>query len=316
MPSFHRKKFKYISYLRKREQIKEKLSKIEIGVFFVPLVTARQMLLDAQKGGYAVGAFNIENMEMAQAVVVAAQKMYAPVIVQTTPKTVRYAGAAVFSALVSSLAGQAGVPVARHLDHGESVGQCVEALRAGYSSIMIDGSRLTLEENISLTKKVADLCAQANVPVEGELGRVGGKEDDAESAGMIYTDPDEAVRFEAETGVDSLAIGVGTAHGIYAGIPTVNAPLVLQLRNILKIPLVLHGASGIPGEVIKDCIKRGICKVNFATELRVAYTDGVKEALAEKADLFDPKIIGEAAKSRVQTLVEKLIAMCGCAGKV
>lgn len=155
----------------------------------MPLVTTQVMLKDAQAQGYAVGAFNIENMEMAQAVVEAAQELRAPVILQTTPGTVKYAGLELYSANVRTLAQRASVPVALHLDHGNSFALCAQAFRAGYTSIMIDGSKLPLEENIALTRRVVDMCAPSGVPVEGEIGRVGGKEDDTESADAGYTIP-------------------------------------------------------------------------------------------------------------------------------
>ncbi len=279
------------------------------------LVTSRQMLLEAQKGHYAVGAFNVENMEMAMAVVAAAEELRAPVILQTTPSTVRYAGLELYEANVRALAEKAAVPVALHLDHGNSFALCAQALRAGYTSIMIDGSKLPLEENIALTKKVAEMCSAADVPVEGELGQVGGKEDDTECKNAGYTIPAEAVRFEAETGLSSMAVGVGTAHGFYAVTPVLNTPLVSELKSVLTVPMVLHGASGLSDEAVRDCIRRGICKVNFATELRAAYTDGVKEVLREKPDTYDPKVFGKTGMEKVKVLVKNRMQICGCAGK-
>lgn len=279
------------------------------------LVTSKQMLLKAQQGGYAVGAFNVENMEMVEAVVAAAEEMNAPVILQTTPSTVRYASLELYCANVRAAAGQAKVPVALHLDHGGSFALCAQALRAGYTSIMIDGSKLPLAQNIALTKQVVDMCAPAGVPVEGEIGRVGGKEDDLECENAGCTIPAEAVRFEAETGLSSMAVGVGTAHGVYKVTPVLNTELVSVLKNALAVPLVLHGASGLSEEAVRECIRRGICKVNFATELRMAYTQGVKAVLAEKPDTFDPKAYGKAGREKVRELVKGRIRVCGCDGK-
>ena len=279
------------------------------------LTTSKQMLLEAQRGGYAVGAFNIENMEMAMAVIAAAEKLRSPVILQTTPSTVRYASLETYRAIVAALAEKASVPVALHLDHGSSFALCAQAVRAGYTSIMIDASKLPLEENIVLTKSVVDMCAALDIPVEGELGQVGGKEDDTESAGCGYTIPCEAVRFEAETGLSSMAVGIGTAHGHYAETPVLNAELISELKSLLTVPLVMHGASGLTDEVVKDCIRRGICKVNYATELRVAYSNGIRESIAQSAGVFDPKAYGKAGMARVKEVVASRIKVCGSAGK-
>lgn len=280
----------------------------------MPLTTTVSMLRKAQEQGFAVGAFNVENMEMAQAIISAAEELRAPVILQTTPSTVRYAGTGMYAAMVAALAQEASVPVAMHLDHGDSFALCAQALRSGYTSVMIDGSKLPLEENIALTYKVSEMCAAVGVPVEGEIGRVGGKEDDLESDGG-YTIPEEAVRFEKESGLFSMAVGVGTAHGFYKEKPQLNKELITTLRGMLQVPMVLHGASGLSDEDVKDCIRRGICKVNFATELRAAYTEGVKAVLAENPKTFDPKAYGKEARQRVKALVMERMLVCGCDGK-
>ena len=280
----------------------------------MPVTTTVSMLRKAQEQGFAVGAFNVENMEMAQAIISAAEELRAPVILQTTPSTVRYAGTGMYAAMVAALAQEASVPVAMHLDHGDSFALCAQALRSGYTSVMIDGSKLPLEENIALTYKVSEMCAAVDVPVEGEIGRVGGKEDDLESDGG-YTIPEEAVRFEKESGLFSMAVGVGTAHGFYKEKPQLNKELITTLRGMLQAPMVLHGASGLSDEDVKDCIRRGICKVNFATELRAAYTEGVKAVLAENPKTFDPKAYGKEARQRVKALVMERMLVCGCDGK-
>ena len=280
----------------------------------MPLTTTVSMLRKAQEQGFAVGAFNVENMEMAQAIISAAEELRAPVILQTTPSTVRYAGTGMYAAMVAALAQEASVPVAMHLDHGDSFALCAQALRSGYTSVMIDGSKLPLEENIALTYKVSEMCAAVGVPVEGEIGRVGGKEDDLDSDGG-YTIPEEAVRFEKESGLFSMAVGVGTAHGFYKEKPQLNKELITTLRGMLQAPMVLHGASGLSDEDVKDCIRRGICKVNFATELRAAYTEGVKAVLAENPKTFDPKAYGKEARQRVKALVMERMLVCGCDGK-
>jgi tagatose 1,6-diphosphate aldolase GatY/KbaY len=180
---------------------------------------------------------------------------------------------------------------------------------------MIDGSQKILEENIALTRAVVDICDPNHIPVEGELGRVGGKEDDLVAASSGYTDPGEAVRFVKETGVSSLAVGVGTAHGVYKETPVLNADLVSALKKLISVPMVLHGASGLSGETVRDCISRGICKVNFATELRIAYTGAVKEYLDKKPETMDPKKYGAAAREAVRRLVTLRMKVCGCSGR-
>ncbi|MCL2472404.1 MAG: class II fructose-bisphosphate aldolase [Treponema sp.] len=281
----------------------------------MPLATSYRMLMAARENGYAVAAFNCENMEMVQAIISAAEEMNAPLILQTTPSTIRYASVELFAANAAAAAKNAAIPVALHLDHGDSFTLAENALRAGYTSIMIDGSHFPLEENIAFTKKTTELCIRAGIPVEGELGRVGGKEDDTVSEGAGYTDPDEAVRFVKETGVSSLAVGVGTAHGIYAKKPVLNPALISVLRKLLAVPLVLHGASGLEDAVIQDCIARGISKVNIATDLRIAYTRSVREYLEKDPACIDPKKFGAAAREAVKKLVMNRIAVCGCGGR-
>ena len=276
------------------------------------LVTTKEMLLKAQKGNYAVGAFNVENMEMVMAVVSAAEELKSPVIMQTTPSTVKYAGLDYYLANVATAAKNAKVPVAMHLDHGSSFSLAMQALRQGYTSIMIDGSHSVFEENIAITKSVVDACKPSNIPVEAELGKVGGKEDDLDGGDGGYTDPKEALEFVQKTGVNSLAVAIGTAHGVYKGEPKLDLDRLVEIRKIVDVPLVLHGASGLSEEAVKESIKRGICKVNFATELRIAYTDGVKELLEEKPETIDPKKYGVVGIEKVKELVKNRMMMCGC----
>ena len=278
-------------------------------------VTSEKMLLDAQKGGYAVGAFNVENMEMVMAVIAAAEELRAPLMLQTTPSTVKYAGLDLYLANVKTAAERASVPVCMHLDHGDSFELAMRALRVGYSSIMIDGSHSVFEENIAVTKAVADACRPSGIPVEAELGKVGGKEDDLDGGNGGYTDPQEAKEFAERTGIGSLAVAIGTAHGVYKGEPKLDLDRLAEIRKVVSIPLVLHGASGLSEEAVAESIKRGICKVNFATELRIAYTEGVKEFLGQNPDAFDPKKYGKTAMAHVKEIVKLRIRMCGCDGK-
>lgn len=282
----------------------------------MPLVTTKEMLLRAQTGHYAVGAFNVENMEMVMAVVQAAEESRAPVIMQTTPSTVKYAGLDYYLAMAKAAAERATVPVAMHLDHGDSFELAMQALRTGYTSIMIDGSHDSFEDNIALTRRVTDACAPSGVPVEAELGKVGGKEDDLEGGdGNPFTDPQQAKEFVERTGVDSLAVAIGTAHGLYKGVPKLDFDRLSAIRELVSIPLVLHGASGVPDEAVRESIRRGICKVNFATELRIAFSDGVKKYLAEDPDAFDPKKYCKVGRAGVVALVKEKIALCGSNGQ-
>lgn len=281
----------------------------------MPLTTSRFILKKAQKGHYAVGAFNAENMEMVQAIISAAEKLNAPVMIQTTPGTVRYASLELYLANVRAAANSAKVPVVMHLDHGDCFSLAMQALRAGYTSIMIDGSKEIFKKNVELTKSVVEACKPSGIPVEGELGRVGGKEDDTESSGTGYTDPEEAVEFVERTGVSSLAVGVGTAHGVYSATPVLNTELIGVLRKRISVPMVLHGASGLSVEAVQECVRRGICKVNFATELRIAYTRSVKEYLAKNPDTIDPKKYGASARTAVKELVISRIKVLGSEDK-
>ncbi len=281
----------------------------------MPLVSSKEMLLRAQAGRYAVGAFNVENMEMVLAVIAAAQELRAPVMLQTTPSTVKYAGLNAYYANVRAAAESVDVPVALHLDHGNSFDLAVQAVRAGYTSVMIDGSHESFEENIALTSRVVAVAKPNGIPVEAELGKVGGKEDDLEADADTNTDPLEAKEFVERTGIDSLAVAIGTAHGFYVGTPKLDKDRLAQIREVVEIPLVLHGASGLSDKDVVECIQRGICKVNFATELRVAYTDGIKELIKEKPETFDPKPLGKAGMERVKALVKDRMQVCGCDGK-
>ncbi|MCR5000446.1 MAG: class II fructose-bisphosphate aldolase [Lachnospiraceae bacterium] len=278
-------------------------------------VTSKEMLEKAQKGGYAVGAFNIENMEMVKAVIAAAEELKAPVMIQTTPGTVRYGTLETYAAIVRSEAERACVPICLHLDHGSSFEMAVQAIKAGYSSVMIDGSKLLLKDNIALSKSVVDVGKAVGIPVESELGKVGGKEDDTVSNGPSYTDPEEAKRFVEETGTDSLAIGIGTAHGVYKEKPVLNKDRISEIRKVVSVPLVLHGSSGLSDEDVRDCVKRGMCKVNFATELRQAYLKATRELLNSDDSIIDPKKIGVAAMKAVKAQVEYRIRVCGSDGK-
>ena len=182
--------------------------------------------------------------------------------------------------------------------------------------IMIDGSKLPFEDNIALTRRVTDACHPGGIPVEGELGRVGGKEDDLENADENpYTDPEEARTFVEKTNVDFLAVGIGTSHGVYKGVPRVNVERLSEIRALVDIPLVLHGTSGVPDEQVRDCVSRGICKVNYATDLRIAFTKGVKAYMQENPDAFDPKKYSARGMEEVKAYVMQKMEVVGSIGK-
>ena len=180
---------------------------------------------------------------------------------------------------------------------------------------MIDGSKEIFDQNIQLTRQVVETAQKYHVPVEAELGKVGGKEDDLEAEGDAYTDPEQARIFVEQTGVDSLAVAIGTAHGVYRGEPKLDVGRLREIQAVVDIPLVLHGASGLSDESVKECIQAGICKVNFATELRIAYSDGIKETLADIPETYDPKAYGNNGRERVKNLVKDRMMTCGCQGK-
>ena len=274
----------------------------------MPLCVTTLMLKEAQETKTAIGAFNVENMEMAKAVVDVSDELGVPVILQTTPSTLRYAGPHVFWGMISELAEKTEMQIALHLDHGNSLSLVEEALDVGYTSVMYDGSLLSFADNIKNTKEAVEMAAF--VPVEAELGSVGGKEDDHE-AENAYTDPDEAREFVEKTGISSLAIAIGTAHGVYKGVPKLDINRLIEIKKRVDIPLVLHGASGLSKETIRTCINEGIAKVNFATELRIAYSQGVKEYLSKNPDAIDPKAFGMSGYKAVKRTVKEKLEIVG-----
>ncbi|WP_417046713.1 class II fructose-bisphosphate aldolase [Enorma massiliensis] len=281
------------------------------------LVTTKEMLLDAQKNHYAVGAFNVENLEFVMAVLDAAEETKSPVIMQTTPGTIKTAGLDYFYGMVAAAAARTDVPVALHLDHGDGYDRCMQAFRTGYTSVMIDGSHESFEDNIALTASVARAGAAMGVPVEAELGKVGGKEDDgpAVEGENPYTDPEEAREFVERTGCTSLAIGVGTAHGVYTETPHIEQEVVKAIRAAVDVPLVLHGTSGVPDEQVAEAVKNGICKVNYATELRQAYTKGYMAFMAENPGVFDPKKPAKQGMAEITNIVKVRMENLGSVGR-
>ena len=206
--------------------------------------------------------------------------------------------------------------VVMHLDHGSSYELAMKAFRAGYTSVMIDGSHHVFEENIEITKEVVRACHAAGIPVEAELGKVGGKEDDLDGGnGNGYTVPSEAAEFVERTGVDSLAVAIGTAHGVYKGTPKLDIDRLSEIRKVVSVPLVLHGTSGVPDDAVRECVARGMCKVNYATDLRIAFSKGLKEYLAGDPEAFDPKKYSAVGREQVKEYVMSKILVCGSNGK-
>lgn len=273
------------------------------------------MLKDARNGGYAVAAFNIENMEMTKAIVAGAEELNAPVILQVSQSTSKYGSLETYVAMVAVEAAKTKIPVALHLDHGESYEIAEAAINAGFTAVMIDGSKLSYEENLDLTKRVVDYAKEKGVVVEGELGKVGGKAGDVITDEDTNTDPAQAKEFVEKTGVDSLAVAIGTSHGFYKGTPVLDKERIAQIKEATEAPLVMHGASGLSEKDVRECAARGIAKVNFATELRVAYTDAMRKLLSENPDIYDPKKPGKAGMDAVKEIVKSRILMCGSENK-
>lgn len=279
------------------------------------LTSTKEMLAKARDGGYAVGAFNAENAEMVFAIVAAAEKCKAPVILQTTPSTLRYLPPSCFAAMARAAAEKAAVPVALHLDHGDSLELVRACLEAGYTSVMFDGSSRPFEENAALTAQAVQLARSFGACCEGELGAIGGKEDMLEVQAGGYTDPGQAAEFASLSGIDSLAVAIGTAHGVYKTSPKLDLGRIPLLEASTGLPLVLHGASGLSDATVREAVAKGMAKVNFATELRQAFTKGVKAVLAADPQGFDPKKYLAQGQKCVQQLVEHKIQVCGGIGQ-
>lgn len=281
------------------------------------LVSMAELLREAQKGGYAVGAFNCNNMEIVQAIVAAAEAEQAPVIVQASQGAMKYAGIEYIAAMTCLAAEKASVPVALHLDHGTSFAQIMSCVRNKFTSVMIDGSQLSLEENIALTNKVVEAVRPLGISVEAELGKIGGTEDDisVKAEDALFTDPQEAEIFVRETQVDALAVAIGTAHGQYKGVPKLDFDRLAEIRKRVDVPIVLHGSSGVPDEAIQKAISLGVCKVNIDTNIREAFMAAARKVMADKPNEIDPrKILGPAREATTEIIREK-IRLFGSSGK-
>ncbi len=281
------------------------------------MVSVTELLLRADKEGYAVGAFNANNMEIIQAIVEAAEKENSPVIMQASQGAIKYAGLDFITGMVKIAAESTRVPVALHLDHGTDFDQVVKCIRSGFSSVMYDGSKLPLEENIAITNKVLEITRPIGVSVEAELGKIGGTEDNVHVSEReaMYTDPEEARYFVEKTGVESLAIAIGTAHGQYKGEPKLDFDRLQKIKSLVKIPIVLHGSSGVPDEAVRKAIKLGVCKVNIDTNIREAFVWEMRRRMEADPQEIDPrKLLGPARDAAVAIIREK-IRVFGSAGK-
>lgn len=277
------------------------------------LINTKEMLLQAQKYHYAIPAFNIHNLETIQTVVETANRLNSPVILAATPGTVKYAGGDNLLAITEAMAKNSRVPIAFHLDHHENVDDIKALIEAGCRSVMIDASKHPFEENIEMVRDVVNFAKQYGATVEAELGKLGGREDDlvVSEADAFFTDPEEARIFVQETGIDSLAVAIGTAHGMYKSTPKLDFKRLAEIKKVVDIPLVLHGASGVPVDLVQEAIRLGICKVNVATELKNVFSESLKQYFNVHPDATDPRYYFLPAKEKMGELVKTKILMCG-----
>lgn len=281
------------------------------------LVPVTELLLQANREGYAVGAFNANNMEIIQAIIEAAEKENSPVIMQASQGAIKYAGLEFITGMVKIAAGATRVPVALHLDHGTDFDQVVRCIRSGFSSVMYDGSKLPLEQNIAITNKVLEITRPIGVSVEAELGKIGGTEDNVyvSDREAMYTDPEEARYFVEKTGVESLAIAIGTAHGQYQGDPKLDFERLKKIKDLVKIPIVLHGSSGVSDESVRKAISLGVCKVNIDTNIREAFVGEMRRRMEENPQEIDPRKLLGPARDAVVAIIREKIRVFGSSGK-
>lgn len=302
------------------------------------LVSTGKILAKARKGRYAVAHFNINNMEIVQGVVEAAVKLNSPIILATSEGAIKYAGMNFLHSLAETASNLVKIPVALHLDHGQDFEMIKRAIKLGYSSVMIDASHENFEKNVRLTKKVVKLAHKYGVSVEAELGTIGGTEDLVSSKNIIYTNPDKAKEFVDRTGCDFLAVAIGTSHGAYKfkGTAKLRQDILKEIKQKVKVPLVLHGASGVPQKMvklaerygadlsgvkgvpdsqIKLAIRNGINKINTDTDLRIAFDAAVRAVLKNKPKDFDPRHILSPARKLIQEVAEQRIMLSGSKGR-
>jgi fructose-bisphosphate aldolase class II len=284
-------------------------------------VTTKEMLKEAQKGRYAIGAFNANNMEIIQAIVETAEEERAPVILQASQGAIKYAGLDMIVAMVKVMAEKAKIPVALHLDHGTDYYQNIKCLRAGFTSLMYDGSKLPFDENVEMTKKVVEMAHACDIPVEAELGQIGkmGNSDEPgvalEKVKESMAVPEEAVKFVELTGIDFLAAAVGTIHGCRTPFAKLDIPRIEKIRELTGVPLVLHGASGANDEEVRKGIAAGICKINIDTRIRLYFVKKMREVLEKNPEEIDPRKILGPAKEAAKEIIRDRMRVFGCSGK-
>lgn len=282
------------------------------------LVNMNEMLKKAQEGHYAVGQFNINNLEWTIAILEEVQELNAPVILGVSEGAAKYMGGVdVIVGMVNGLLKDKNitVPVALHVDHGSSFEFCKKAIDAGFSSVMIDASHHELEENIAITKQVVDYAHAHGVSVEAEVGHVGGQEDNVVSQGVLYADPNDCIRIVKEANLDCLAPALGSVHGPYHGEPKLGFTEMKEIAGLVGVPLVLHGGSGIPDFQIKKAIECGTCKINVNTECQMAFTKIVREVLANDAVVYDPRKVVGPGKQGIKDIVKEKCEIFGCINK-
>lgn len=281
------------------------------------LVSSTPLLQAAKEGGYCIGAFNVHTLEMLQAVVEAAEETRSPLIIQSTVGTVKHLGPDYIAAAATVAANRSSVPIALHLDHCSDFGTIMQCIRAGYTSVMIDASHDPFEKNVEQTRKVVEAASAVGVNVEAELGRVGGVEDDivVDERDALLADPDECAKFVELTGVHTLAPAIGTAHGIYKGDPNIDFDRIGRIASKVSVPLVLHGGSGIPEDQVRRAVSLGMSKMNVATELRIVFSDAIKEVFAKNPEENDPRKYMVPAKQALKAAAIEKMRLCGSIGK-
>lgn len=281
------------------------------------LVSNAYLLKKALEEKYAVGAFNANNLEQIQAIVMAAEEENSPIILQASQGAISYAGLDIISAMVLTMAKNTKIPMSLHLDHGTSFEQNIKCLRAGFTSLMFDGSMLPFEENVAITKKLAEIARPIGVSVEGELGRVAGTEDklSPKEVEALMTQPEQAAEFVKLTGIDALAIAVGSVHRMQVQEAILDIDRIKAVKQLVNVPLVLHGSSGVTDDSMKKAIREGICKINVATALNVAFTQGMSSALKAKPNEVDPRRILSVSREEVKKVVKQKISVFGSANK-
>lgn len=276
------------------------------------MINSKELLLHAQKNGYAVPAFNCHNLETIQVIVETANELRSPVIIAGTPGTFDYAERDYIQSIVETAAKKYNIPIVLHLDHHTKIEDIEASLKLGTKSVMIDASHHSYDKNIAIVKKVVELAHKFDATVEAELGILGGQEDDlvVNEKDSKYTNPQQAVDFVKKTGIDSLAVAIGTAHGLYKEDPKLDFERLKEIRSLVTIPLVLHGASGVPEEAVKKAISLGITKVNIATELKIPFSHKLREYLVAHPEENDPRKYMKDAKKAMAEVIKEKILMC------